>query len=473
MIEFLLAGGWIAPENAGGCAERGWVAIGDGRIAARGPGEPPEGMVCACGRVIDTSGCLVLPGLVNAHTHLSQTFMRGVATDKPLAAWLVEAIQPLQAAFGVEDMRLASLLGIVENLRRGVTAIAQHHKITATRDHVEAPLSAAAETGIRILFARGWRDRGPRGEPLDVIAREMRYLARAWDGSRCGRIRIGFGPLSTRSCSLEATRRMASLARDYGMPTHMHVAETVADVEDLHRNTGLRPIQWLDAAGALGESSQLVHCVHLDAGEMALLAARGARVVHCPVSNMRLGSGIAPVAALLDLGVDVCLGTDGAGSNDGQDMVESAKTAVLLAAVGGGVGRIAIVQAIEMATEAGARILGWPETGRLARGKPADIAVFDLSTCFAAPVNDPLAVFVMSSACAHAEHVFVDGRHLVDAGRVTSVDESTLLARCERAAAALFERAGLRRAVATWGAAGPPAAKESMSKAAGEIRIGR
>jgi 5-methylthioadenosine/S-adenosylhomocysteine deaminase len=447
VTDYLICNGWLAsPGNHDIIVHRGWLTLAADRIELVGTDLVPDGIRHRAKSIIDATGCLITPGLVNAHTHLSQTFMRGLAPDKSLLMWLRQAIQPIQAAMTPDDMYLASLLGIVENIRSGVTTIFQHHKITATRSHVEATLHAARASGARMLLARGWRDTGPRGEAPDRIVEEMRYLARSWDGQSNGRIHIGFGPMSPMSCSIAALRQMLALAQEYGFPTHIHVSETTDEVHSVQAQTGYRPIEWLKTSGALRPMTQLVHCVHLDDRELDLVAASGATVVHCPVSNMRLASGLARVQSMLDKGICLCLGTDGSGSNDTQDMLETIKTAALVANVERGKpSGITADTLLKMATEAGAAAFGCPDIGRLHPGMKADVSVFDMRSTQCWPINDPLQSFIFASNGASARDVWIDGVRVLSNGSIGTLDEKTLFERCETAAKALFSRAGVAR----------------------------
>ncbi|MGD9049997.1 MAG: amidohydrolase family protein, partial [Anaerolineae bacterium] len=264
----------------------GWVWVEGACVAQVGGGSPPANLAAQAERIIDATHMAVLPGMVNGHTHLSQTFVRGLADDRPLLAWLKQIMWPIQGAITPQDMRLASLLGLVENLRCGATAVVQHHKITYTPEHVDAAAEAAKAVGLRMLLARAWVDLGAAGEPPEAIVEDMTRLRERWHGAADGRITIGFGPLAPWRCSDETTRRTVELARRWGVPTHMHVAEAQDEIDMLYERTGLRHVEWLHSLDALGPDIQLVHGVWLEDHELDLVAACGAVVVHCPVSNM-------------------------------------------------------------------------------------------------------------------------------------------------------------------------------------------
>jgi 5-methylthioadenosine/S-adenosylhomocysteine deaminase len=386
----------------------------------------------------------VLPGLVNGHTHLSQTFMRGLADGRPLLAWLKRVIWPLQAAMTPEDMHLASLLGLVENLRCGVTSVVQHHKITATPAHVDAAAEAARQVGMRMLLARGWVDLGDAGEPPDQIVAEMERLRERWHGAADGRLTVGFGPLAPWRCSDETMRRTMALAQEWDVPTHLHVAETRDEIDLLRGRTGLRHVEWLHSLGALSPDVQLVHAVWLDDSELDLIAGSGAVVVHCPVSNMYLASGIARVPEMLGRGIPVALGSDGPGSENSQDMLEVLKVAALLAKVSSGDANALLpLEVLRMATTDGARLLGRDDLGRIVAGAKADLALVNLDTPRCVPVHRPESALVYNASGPDVHTVIVDGRILLEAGRVTMLDEGSLLEGCRQAAHRLLARAGV------------------------------
>jgi len=424
----------------------GWVEVSGSTISALGEGVPPANVTAKAERVLDAANMAVLPGLVNGHTHLSQTFMRGLADDKPLLQWLKQIMWPMQAAMSVEDMRLASLLGLAENLRCGATTVVQHHKITQSRLHLDATACAAELLGLRMLLARGWVDLGSGAEPPDAIINDMEYLHDRWHMAADGRITIGFGPLTPWRCSDATIRRTVALAREWGVPTHIHVAEARDEIEMLRQRTGMRHVEWLHSLGALGPETQLVHSVWIDDSELDWIAQSGAVVVHCPVSNMYLASGVAPVRKMLDRGITVALGTDGSASENSQDLLEAVKIAVLLAKVTTGDATVLRpVDALHMATRNGARLLGRDDIGRLVPQARADITLVNLNTSRSMPVHDPQSALVYNASGPDVHTVMVDGRILVDGGRLTMLDETALLEECRQAARRLVQRAGVVR----------------------------
>jgi 5-methylthioadenosine/S-adenosylhomocysteine deaminase len=422
----------------------GWVWVQDDRIGAVGSGQAPADLYPRADRAIDATNMVVLPGLVNGHTHLSQTFMRGLADDLPLLDWLKQVMWPIQAAMTAQDVRLASLLGLVENLRCGATAVVQHHKITASPEHVNAAAEAAEELGLRMFLARGWVDLGGAGEAPESILSEMERLHRQWHTATGGRITIGFGPLAPWRCSEATMRQMVTLARDWDVPTHIHVAEAQDEVEMLRERTGKRHVEWLHSLNALGPDVQLVHSVWLTESELDLVAASGSIVVHCPVSNMYLASGTAPVRQMLDRAIPVAIGSDGPASNNSQDLLEALKTAALLAKVSAGDATALLpVEALRMATRAGARLFGQKDLGQILPGARADLTLVDLDNARCMPVHRPESALVYNASGPDVHTVIVDGRVLLDAGRVAGLNEEALLAKCRQAATQLMKRAGI------------------------------
>lgn len=425
----------------------GWVWVEDDRIGQVGSGEAPGLLRSQAGRVIDAGQMAVLPGLINGHTHLSQTFMRGLADDKPLLAWLKNVMWPVQAAMTPEDVHLASLLGLVENLHCGVTGVVQHHKITSTPAHVDAAAEAAERVGLRLLLARGWVDLGSGAEAPESILEEVAALRQRWQGRAEGRIGIAFGPMAPWRCSDETMRRTVETARQWGVPTHLHVAEAQDELDMLHQRTGLRHVEWLHALGTLGPDVHLVHSVWVNEAELDLVASSGAIVVHCPVSNMYLASGVAPVRKMLDRGIPVALGSDGPASHNSQDMLETLKVAALLAKVTAGQPTaLRSMEALRMVTVDGARLFGigdagWGSSGRLVAGAKADLAVVNLNNARSMPVHHPESAVVYNANGPDVHTVLVDGQILLDAGQVTMLDEASLLAQCRHAARELLQRA--------------------------------
>ncbi|MGC8781599.1 MAG: amidohydrolase family protein [Anaerolineae bacterium] len=430
----------------------GYVFIQDDRIAAVGAGAAPAELVAAADQTIDATHMAVMPGMVNAHTHLFQTFLRGLADDKTLLPWLRAAIWPVGATMGAEEAYLAGLLGLVENIRSGATTVIDNQYLHSDDRTDDAFCRAARDVGCRFTIARGWADHDYhpvfQETPEQIIA-AMTALYEKWHGAADGRIRVAFGPLIPWGCSAETLQRTVALARQWGVPTHMHTAETREEVQMSLDATGLRHVHWLDRLGLLGPDMQLVHAVWLDDSEIERVAETGTLVIHCPVSNMYLASGIAPVTKLLAAGVPVALATDGPGSNNSQDMLETLKFAACLQKVGT-LDATALLpeDVLRMACVYGAQavvggISNSPYNGQLLPGAKADIVLVDLNSPRMQPVWRAASALVYNANGGDVDTVIVDGRVLMQGKRVLCLDEAALLDECRRAARSLLKRAGV------------------------------
>ena len=429
--------GTVLIENGAVLTDKGWLEPGyvwvvGQRIETISAGKAPARLRDQAGELISANHCAVLPGLVNAHTHLSQTFMRGLAGGRPLIAWLKELIWPLQNAITPEELHLAALLGLVENLRCGVTEVVNHHKVIATVAHTDAVCEAAALVGLRTTIARAWSDRGAIHESPAPILADLERLFGQWHGLE--RLKIANGPIALWRCSAETLQRSRALAREHGSFTHFHVSESLDEVQMSLDETGLRPVTWLDSIDVLGPDTQVVHAVWLDESEMALLANAGAPVIHCPVSNAVLGSGIAPLVDLQSQGVSVRLGTDGPASNDTQDIWESLKAALSFA-------RIKSMDATVISPSEALRLAMGSEA--LTPGAPADLIIVNLDHPRAMPVHNIDSALVLSTHGSDVDTVLVAGQILMRDRRVLMLDEAALLAECRLAIRSLRKRAGL------------------------------
>ncbi len=422
----------------------GRILIQGDRISAVETAVSEPGIRPAQSTIHNPQSTIALPGLINAHTHLEQTFMRGYSANRALLDWLKHYIWKLQAAMTVEDVRLACLLGMVEALRGGATTVIQHFKLASAPAHTDAVLQTAEQLGIRLVLARAWNDRGANAEAPDAILADFDRLYAEWHGAANGRITIANGPITPWRCSADMLRRTVELARRHGAFTVCHVSETRDEVGLTVEDTGRRPVEWFDALGVLGPDFHLIHGVWVSEAERDILARRGVAVVHCPAANMILASGVAPVTALLREGVTVALGTDGPASNDGQDMIETMRLAAYLA-------RVTTLdpqalpprQVIDLATAHGARALGNSALGRLSPGAKADLITLDLNAAHIQPIGDPLSAVVYNARGSDVDTVIVDGRVLMAGKQVLVLDEVALLDECRDRAAHLARRAGV------------------------------
>jgi 5-methylthioadenosine/S-adenosylhomocysteine deaminase len=426
----------------------GYVLLEGDRILTVAAGSPPPEVRERADQILNARNMAVMPGIVNGHTHLFQSFIRGLADDKPLLDWLRTAIWPVAQEISGEEAYLAGLVGMLENLRGGATAVIDHQYIHADPSNDDGVFRAAEETGMRLLLARGWADMDypvMLMETPERIITESTRLYETYHGRANGRLRFEFGPLIPWGCTDDTMCRTYALARQWGVGTHIHVAETREEVEMNIAARGNRHIEWLADLGILGPDVQLVHSVWLDDHELELIAQHGAVVVHCPVSNMYLASGAAPVSKMLAMGIPVALASDGPGSNNNQDMLEVLKSTALLAKVST-LDAMALLpkDILHMACRAGSQAFGQPDQiGSLQPGKKADLIMVDLDTPFAMPVHNASSALVYNVSGAAVDTVFVDGQMLMQHKQILCVDEKAVLEEARIVCQRLFKRAGV------------------------------
>ncbi|MFP8956423.1 amidohydrolase [Natrialbaceae archaeon A-CW3] len=383
---------------------------------------------------LDASGCLVTPGFVNGHTHVAMTLLRGYADDKPLDAWLQEDIWPVEGALTAEDIRVGAELGILEFIKGGVTAFADMY--------FEMPeiASVVEEAGVRARLGHGIVTVGKDEADARADAEEGLVMAIELDGAADGRISSAFMPHSLTTVSEEILAEFVPKARDAGVPLHYHANESTDEVDPIVNERGVRPLEYAADLGMLEEGDFLAHGVHLDEREIDLLAASGASVVHCPASNMKLASGMAPVQQLLEAGVTVGLGTDGAASNNDLSMLDEARDAAMLGKLAADdASAVPAPAVVEMLTAGSADAIGL-ETGRIEVGGAADFAVIDLETPHLTPVHDPVSHLAYAASASDVRHTVCDGRVLMRDREVQSLDEGAVLERARTHAADVLER---------------------------------
>jgi 5-methylthioadenosine/S-adenosylhomocysteine deaminase len=384
---------------------------------------------------LDASNALVIPGLVNAHTHVAMTLLRGVADDKPLDAWLQEDIWPLEAELTPEDVRAGAELGICEMLKSGTTAFADMYF------HVPEIAAAVDELGIRAVLGHTAITVGKDEADAESDLQESLDVARELEGAADGRITTTFQPHSLTTVGAEYLAEWTERARDAGLPIHFHANETRGEVEPIVEEHGVRPLELAAERGLLAAEDWIAHGVHLDEAEIDLLAERGSAVAHCPSANMKLASGMAPVQNLLDAGVTVGLGTDGPASNNDLDLLGEMTQAALLGKVAtNDASAVAAPDVVRMATQGGADALGL-STGRIEPGRPADLAVIDLEQPHLTPPHDLVSHLVYAARGSDVRHTICDGQVLLRDGRLQVADESAIRDRASERAAAAIDRA--------------------------------
>lgn len=427
----------IATVDADATEYRNGHVVVDGKVvAAVGEGPAPAHYT---GTRVDASGCLVTPGLVNTHHHLYQWATRGYAADSTLFDWLVE-LYPVWGRLDAEITRAAASAGLARLALTGCTTVADHHYVFPREggDQMTALVSAVDRIGVRGHLVRGSMDRGEAqgGLPPDHLVEDLdaalagteEAIDAHHDPSPDARLRIAVGPCSPFTVTERLMTGAAELARRKGVRLHTHLAETLDEEQQCLAEFGCTPAEYAEKLGWLGEDVWFAHTVHLADDAVRRLGATATGSAHCPTSNGRLGTGIAPARGLLDAGVPVGLGVDGAASNESGGLGEELHQALLQARQRGGPEALTTRQALWMATMGGARCLGREgELGSLEPGKLADLAVWDLGGLRYAGIDDPVAALVLG-ATADVRLLLVGGETVVDAGRLHTADEATVAA---------------------------------------------
>jgi len=402
--------------------------------------------------VHDLSNALVTPGLINTHHHLYQTLTRAVpgAQDALLFGWL-KRLYPIWSHFRPDDMRLSAMLGLAELALSGCTTSADHLYLYPNGTRLEDTIEGATEVGLRFHPTRGSMSIGESdgGLPPDaLVEREadiledcIRVVDAFHDPKPGAMVQVGLAPCSPFSVSRELMRDAALLARDKKVRLHTHLAENDEDVAYSLANFGCRPGQYAEDLGWVGDDVWHAHCVKLDIQEIDLFAKTGTGVAHCPCSNCRLGSGIAPVAALLNANVPVGLGVDGAASNDKSSLVEEARQAMLLQRVDSGAEAMSARQALWVATRGGAEVLGRTDVGQIAVGYRADLAVWPLDGLESAGVWDPSQLLLAGPS--KVKDLWVEGRQIISNGAFTHLNVEALMAMQKSQIGRLMDEAGL------------------------------
>jgi cytosine/adenosine deaminase-related metal-dependent hydrolase len=389
-------------------------------------------------QIVDARGCVVTPGLINTHHHLYQTLTRAVpgAQDALLFGWL-KRLYPIWQSFTPDHMRNSALVGLAELAYSGCTLTSDHLYLYPNGSRLEDTIEAAKMIGLRLHATRGAMSIGESdgGLPPDnLVEREedilkdcIRVIDAFHEPQAGAMIQVAVAPCSPFSVSTELMRDAALLARDKGVMMHTHLAENDEDVAYSLEKFGCRPGQYAQDLGWTGPDVWHAHCVKLDATEIDLFAQTGTGVAHCPCSNCRLGSGIAPVRAMRDAGVPVGLGVDGSASNDAGNLMSEARQAMLLQRVNGGADKMSPREALELATRGGAQVLGRKDLGQIALGMRADIAVWDVSGIEASGSWDPAALLLAGPM--EVKHLFVEGKQIITNGWLSTLDMNRVLER--------------------------------------------
>jgi cytosine/adenosine deaminase-related metal-dependent hydrolase len=413
------------------------IFVRDGAIEALGPAAD---LPRDADRVVDARGCIVIPGLVNTHHHFYQTLTRAVpgTQDVELFDWLI-ALYPIWARLTPAALRSATAVACAELLLSGCTTASDHTYLWPNGCRIDDEIAVARETGLRFHASRGAMSVGYShgGLPPDscvedegaILADTQRAIETFHDAGRFAMTRIVVAPCSPFSVSPDLMRESIALARSFGVHAHTHLAETLDEERYCIQKFGCRPVELAEELGWLGADVWHAHMVHPSPAEVRVLGASRTGVAHCPTSNMRLGSGIAPIRALVEAGARVGLGVDGSASNDSSHLLDEARHAMLLQRVGGGAKAATAREVLRLATRGGASVLGRDDIGMLAPGMAADLVGVRLDSLALAggAVHDPLAALVFCRP-AGVDFTIVNGVPLVEHGAFTALDIERVVA---------------------------------------------
>ena len=435
----LHAGVLLTQDDDRRVLENAALAIDGGRIVALGYSRDVTAAWQAR-EILDLSGMLVMPGLVNAHTHAAMTFLRGLADDMPLMDWLQQKIFPVEQGLTPDLVRLGSLLGFAEMLRTGTTACVDMYIFET------AVMEAADKAGLRCLAGEGVFNFPSACCPdADAALACTREMAQRWAGHE--RLHVAVMPHSVYTTTAAQLTACRELADELGLPLHIHLAETRQETALSLEQHGLRPVAHADRLGLLRPGTILAHVVDVDADEIALLARRGVSVVHNPSSNMKLASGVAPVPAMLEAGVRLALGSDGAASNNRLNMFTEMGRAALLHKAAGDPETMPARTVLDMATRGGAAAMG-SDGGVLAVGRPADCIALDLSAPNMQPLFNAASHAVYAATGMEVDLTMVAGEVLYRDGRFTRFDYPALCAEVREMRRFVLRRLGLPEQVA-------------------------
>ncbi len=402
------------------------VCIADGRIVRIESADERETPMGSRAEIINARDCIVMPGLINAHSHAAMSIFRGFADDLPLGQWLFEKIFPAEAKFlNPDTVYWGSLLACLEMILSGTTCFVDGYFFQ------DGTVHAVKESGLRALIAQGVIDFPAPGveDPKENIATARRFVE-SWMGFS-GEITPGVFCHSPVTCSEQTLRAASRLSREFDLPLQIHLSETSQEVGEVIKRSGKRPVHFLDGLGLIDPGLIAVHAVHLDQGEMECLREKGVKIVHTPESNMKLGSGTARISTMLKLGLTVGLGTDGCSSNNNLDLFQEMDTAAKLSKVTELDPTSLDARAVlRMSTIGGAAVMGLEnEIGSLEEGKRADIIVVDLASPHLCPVYDPFSALVYSADGADVKDVIVNGKVLMKDRQPTTLNPPEIMDR--------------------------------------------
>ena len=429
MSDILIRGATVLTmEGHDNIINDGEIAIAGDRIISVGArGSAPEHFKAE--KVIEASGMVAMPGFINCHTHAAMTLMRGYADDMPLMKWLNEKIWPLEEKLQREDFYWGTMLCALEMIKSGTTTFADMYF------EMDQVARAVEKSGMRACLSRGMIGVAPNAQ--QAIDESIRFVEE-WHGKADGRITTMFGPHAAYTCPPQYLQKVAGLAEKHGVGIHIHVAETLDEAENIKAAYGTTPVRHLEALGIFDLPVLAAHCVHLDQGDMEILAAKKVSIAHCPESNMKMAAGISPVPSLIRIGALVALGTDGAASNNNLDMMEEMRTATLLHKVAtGDPMALPAFETLKLATCSGALALGLKDIGLIKKGMKADLILVDFHRPHLYPRHDLLAHLVYAAHSADVDTVIINGEVVMAARVVLTMDEEEVMERAQECAVRL------------------------------------
>lgn len=440
MSELIFRGGTIVTVDDDHRVVDGDLAIVDGVIAAVGGRYTPTQRDF---EIVDATGCVVMPGLVQAHVHTCQTLARGRADDRELLDWLHQVVWPYEGALDAEALTASAELAMAELLLGGTTSILD----MATVHHTDAVFAAAERSGIRATIGKAMMDApdpaippGLRESTKASLDASEALIAR-WHGAANDRLRYAYAPRFVLSCTDELLREVGQRSAARGVGIHTHASENTGEIAAVAARFGKRNIEALHDLGVLGPRTAIAHCIHLDPREVDLLAATGTHCVHCPSSNLKLASGVAAIPELIARGVPIAIGADGAPCNNNLDGFLELRLAALLHKPRLGPRTLPASQALALATRGGARALGLgDQLGALTVGRKGDVIAVDLTGPHIVPVENPLSAVVYAARSTDVRHVAVDGRVVVRDRALITLDVAAVSRAATTAAHRVFAR---------------------------------
>jgi 5-methylthioadenosine/S-adenosylhomocysteine deaminase len=437
-VDIAIVNGTVMPMGGAKPVPRGTVTIAGNRIAEVGEGRAVSTEGAA--RVIDATDCVVMPGFVDCHTHIaSNMLLRGLLEDVRLFEWL-STMWRLKRNFDHETLYAASLVGLIEMVRSGITTFNEHFDAYSVTPAIEA----LEVVPLRATLGYGFADRGlyaPITEWSWKALDRFGDKVSAHNDKQGGRLKVALSPHAPYSCGAEMYRLVREVADHYRVHVHTHVAEGPQETAYMTENYGTSTVRWLNSLGALGPDVTAAHCTQLDADDIRIMAETATRIAHCPCCNAKLGSGTLRLRALREAGVNVGLATDGPASHNALDMFQEMKFAGLIHKdKTGDVEFLKTAEILELATAESAKAMNRPETGELAPGKMADVIVVNLNRPHSLPVYDEAAALVYSTRADDVRTTIVDGRILMDDREISFVDEEAIKAKFRERAYALRDR---------------------------------